>query len=89
MVDVYCDCVAIGMSRSILDYLWIISRTRMVFPILSSQLPSRAIALANKEVVSALQQNGNSVKRQCGSYLQPVSNSYTMPTTQYRQYTKQ
>ena len=37
---------------------------------LSSQLPSRAIALASKEVASVFQQNGNSVKRQHGSYLQ-------------------
>ena len=40
---------------------------------LSSKLPSRSIALANKEAVSVLLQNGQSVKCLRGSYLQPVS----------------
>ena len=56
------------MSHSIRDYF----STKDDFPdskgSLSSQLPSRAIALANKEVTRVLQENGNSLKCQCGKY---------------------
>ena len=61
------------MSRSVLDYF--LNKDGLPDPngALSSQLPSQAIALANQEAASVLQRNGNSVKRQRGSYLQPVS----------------
>ena len=45
----------------------------------SSQLPSRAIALANKVVARALQVNGNSVKCQRGK-IQPVTLSRFVET---------
>ena len=71
MVHVDYDCVAIGnvsfYSGLSLEQGWSYTNPKGA---LSSQLPSRAIALANKEVASVLQQNGNSVKRQRGSYLQ-------------------
>ena len=58
------------MSRSILDYFS--NKNGLPDPNegLSSQLPFWAIALANKEVASVLQQNDNSLKRQHGTYNQ-------------------
>ena len=61
------------MSCSILDYFSNKNGLPDTNGGLSSQLPFRVIALAINEVVSVLQQNDNSVKRQRGSYLQPVS----------------
>ena len=57
------------MSHSILDYFS--NKDGLPDPngALSSGVPSRAIALANKEDASVLQQNDNSAKRQHGSYL--------------------
>ena len=72
MLHVDYDRVAIG---NVSFYSGLFLKDGLPYPngALSSQLPSRAIALANKEVASVLQQNDNSVKRQRGSYLQPVS----------------
>ena len=60
------------MSGSILDYLSNKDGLLDSKGALSSQLPSRAIALAKKEVASVLQQNGNSINRQRSSCLQAV-----------------
>ena len=62
------------MSRSILDYFS--NKDGLPDPkgaLSHSFLLELCIALANKEVASVLQQNGNSVKRQRGSYLQQLA----------------
>ena len=61
------------MSRSLLDYFPNKDGLPDLSGALRSQLPSRALAVANKEVASVLHQNDNNVKHQCGIYLQPVS----------------
>lgn len=56
------------MSRSIRDYFSVRDGLPDPKGSLSSQVSSRAIALANKEVEKVLQEKGNSEKRKRGKY---------------------
>ena len=56
------------MSGSIRDYFNVKDGLSDPRGSLSSQFPSQAIALANKEVERELRETGNSVKRQRGKY---------------------
>ena len=58
----------VAMSRAIQDYFSVKDGLPNPKGSLRSQLPSRDIALANKEVTRVLQENGSSVKCQRGKY---------------------
>ena len=61
------------MSQSILDYFLNKNGLLNSNGAQSSQLPSRAIPLANKEVASVFQQNDNSMKCLHGAYNREVN----------------